>query len=204
LRKLRHFGRRRFSKLAPRISSKGARDVRGPSGPTGLRYLNRRRLVVSRRSRRMRTIPRAMGYGLLRGPLEAVPLVASTGGCRRDCAPLHLNGAGASLHQDLRDLGRRVDWGLVSGSRHPAIAPRPASGRRLIRRPLEVERDKDDLSSVCQNEKRECAELSTERACTPVDVGHCGAIPTERRHPRRRMTQYPLTPAITGCPPSRA
>jgi hypothetical protein len=82
-------------------------------------------LVVSRRSRRMRTIPRAMGYGLLRGPLEAVPLVASTGGCRRDCAPLHLNGAGASLHQDLRDLGRRVDWGLVSGSRHPAIAPAP-------------------------------------------------------------------------------
>jgi hypothetical protein len=36
-----------FEKLAPQEKTKGARDVRGPSGPTGLRYLNRRRCWLS-------------------------------------------------------------------------------------------------------------------------------------------------------------
>jgi hypothetical protein len=36
-----------FEKLAPQEKTKGARDVRGPSGPTGLRYLNRRRFWLS-------------------------------------------------------------------------------------------------------------------------------------------------------------
>ncbi len=43
-----------------------------------------------------------------------------------------------------------MDWELASCSRHSAIATRPASGRRLIRRPLEVERDGSDLSDRAQ------------------------------------------------------
>ena len=56
-----------FSKTAPRISSKGARDLRDPSGSTDPSFLaERRRSGVVPQVPLDREIPRAMGYGLLR------------------------------------------------------------------------------------------------------------------------------------------
>src|SRR5581483_8321672 len=64
--------RRCFWRTAPWKKSKGARDIRDPSGSTDPSPLaERRQMVVKPQVSLDRDIPRAMGYSLLRGPPEA-------------------------------------------------------------------------------------------------------------------------------------